>query len=80
MLAQPFYLSFSNEELDVSFCHHLKRLFRPTRKALVEKVQQLEQQNREVKHDLRNIQARADALKQLIMGMRNEDASFDERK
>jgi hypothetical protein len=40
---------------------------------LLENVQRLDCQNREIRHDLKNIAARADALRELFLRMREDD-------
>lgn len=40
---------------------------------LIDKVAQVDQQNREVKHDLRNLAQRTDALRHLVQSMREDE-------
>lgn len=41
---------------------------------IAKRVERMDKQNREVRHDLKNIEFRADALRQLVMNMREDDA------
>jgi hypothetical protein len=50
-----------------------KLLFSSRSNRLVETVQRLDCQNREVRHDLKNIAARADALQVLFSKMRDDE-------
>jgi hypothetical protein len=40
---------------------------------VAQKIHDLDEQQREVRHDLKNVQARADALARLVEGMREDD-------
>jgi hypothetical protein len=62
-------------------CRWLKRLLFSNRSSrLVENVQRLDCQNRELKHDLKNIAARADALHQLFSKIRDDETWRHEKK
>lgn len=50
----------------------LLRLFSRGSSRLADRMQRLEEHNREVKHDLKNVQAHTDYLKALVEGMRHE--------
>jgi hypothetical protein len=55
-------------------CRWLHNLFFNSRSArLIEHVHRVDQQNREVRHDLKNIQTRTDALRALVLGMREDE-------
>lgn len=43
------------------------------------RVEEVDQQTREIRHDLKNIQARNDALARLVSSMREDDLRRDDR-
>jgi uncharacterized protein (UPF0335 family) len=51
----------------------LFRLFTGRKERLTERVERLDHQNRELRHDLRNIAAKADSLHQLFSKIRDDE-------
>lgn len=53
-------------------CSWLEKVFRPDRR-VSERIEQLDQRNRELRHDINNIRASASALERLVAKMREDD-------
>lgn len=50
----------------MSFLEKIRNMFKST-KEVCERVERIDRENREVRHDLRNTQAKVDALKMLVI-------------
>jgi hypothetical protein len=56
------------------WCEWCVNIFANKSERLSRRVQQMDERHREVRHELKNVQAHADYLKSLVEGMREEDA------
>lgn len=43
---------------------------------LVSRIHQMDEQNREVRHEMRNVQTRLELIKRLVINMRDEQPSW----
>jgi hypothetical protein len=50
------------------------------RSRLAARMERLDEHNREVRHDLKNVQAHTDYLRSLVLGMRREDDEREPRR
>ncbi len=59
--------------------HHIKESLSIKSRVVEQRIAKVEQETREVRHTLRNVQASSDSIARLILRMR-EDGSFEDKR